>query len=253
MTTSTAAAPSFTIDELAAASGVPSRTIRLYQTKGVLPRPRRQGRVSFYSADHVARLRLIGELQERGLQLSAIRELIRIGDADVTVGEWLGLGDQLTQPWSDDVARSYTAAEVATLVAGRRPGTLAQLEHAGLLIPRREGAATTYIAVSPGLLDAALVLDDAGVDFATSAAAAAILRRRLGQAVAELAKLIIDRAGDGFGPPGTPEALAAAFEGVRVTGGEATRLIFTAEVERAVSRLMADGTLTAQLSRERPA
>jgi DNA-binding transcriptional MerR regulator len=252
MTATTAVSPWFTIDQLAAASGVPSRTIRLYQTKGVLPRPQRQGRVSLYSGDYVARLRLIGELQDRGLQLSAIRELISIGDGEVTVREWLGLGDQLTQPWSDDIPRPYSAREVAALLAGRRPGTLAELERSGLLTPQGE-AATTYMAMSPGLLDAALALDDAGVDFTTSAAAAAILRRRLAQAVAELAKLIVDRAGDGFGRSGTPDGLAAAFEGVRVTGGEATRLIFTAEVERAMSRLVADGTLTAQLSRERPA
>jgi DNA-binding transcriptional MerR regulator len=93
-----AAQPTFTIDQLAATTGVPSRTIRLYQTKGVLPRPPRPGRVSLYGAEHVDRLRLIGELQDRGLQLCAIRELVTHCDGDVTVREWLGLGDRLRQP-----------------------------------------------------------------------------------------------------------------------------------------------------------
>ena len=37
-----------TIDELAAQSRVPSRTIRYYQSKGVLPPPEIKGRVAYY-------------------------------------------------------------------------------------------------------------------------------------------------------------------------------------------------------------
>jgi hypothetical protein len=130
---------------------------------------------------------------------------------------------------------------------------LGELQRTGVVQRQGDGAGALYVVPSPGLLNAALALDDAGVALDTSAAAAAILRRRLAQAVAEVVRLLVERAGDGFGREGTPEALATAFEGVRTTGGEATRLIFAAEVERAVSQLVASGTLAAQLRRERSA
>src|SRR6266540_4593263 len=67
----------YTIDELAAAAGLPSRTVRHYQSEGVLPSPRREGRVAVYAASHLERLQLIGRLQDRGLRLDAIRDVLR--------------------------------------------------------------------------------------------------------------------------------------------------------------------------------
>jgi len=52
-----------TIDELAAASRVPSRTIRFYQSRGALMAPEIRGRVAFYGKQHVERLKLIAQLQ----------------------------------------------------------------------------------------------------------------------------------------------------------------------------------------------
>ncbi|MGZ6353720.1 MAG: MerR family transcriptional regulator, partial [Ktedonobacteraceae bacterium] len=37
-----------TIDELAHLSGMPSRTIRFYNTEGMLPPPTMRGRVAYY-------------------------------------------------------------------------------------------------------------------------------------------------------------------------------------------------------------
>ncbi|MFA9411238.1 MAG: helix-turn-helix domain-containing protein, partial [Deltaproteobacteria bacterium] len=66
----------YTIDQLAAHTGVPSRTIRFYQSKGALPAPVRRGRKAYYDARHVERLGLIARLQDRGLQIRAIRNLL---------------------------------------------------------------------------------------------------------------------------------------------------------------------------------
>ncbi len=71
-----ALSPEFTIDQLANQADVPARTIREYQTLGLLPSPRRRGRVGFYDDAHLARLRLIGRLQERGYSLAGIRDLL---------------------------------------------------------------------------------------------------------------------------------------------------------------------------------
>ena len=59
--------------ELAKQAGVPARTIRLYITQGVLPRPLRAGRDAAYGEEHLARLRAIRSLQREGLTLAQIR------------------------------------------------------------------------------------------------------------------------------------------------------------------------------------
>ena len=64
-----------TIDDLSARTGIPSRTIRFYQASGALPPPEKRGRVAYYGEKHVERLELIGNLQDRGLQIRAIRDL----------------------------------------------------------------------------------------------------------------------------------------------------------------------------------
>jgi len=61
------------LSELAERSGVPARTIRLYITQGMLPRPLRAGRDAAYGEEHLARLQTIRALQREGLTLAAIR------------------------------------------------------------------------------------------------------------------------------------------------------------------------------------
>ena len=66
----------YTVDDLAHVSGVPSSTLRLYQAKGLLPKPARRGRVAYYDDSHRARLDLIARLQERGFSLAAIKQVV---------------------------------------------------------------------------------------------------------------------------------------------------------------------------------
>ena len=54
-----------TIDQLAHEAGIPTSTVRLYQNRGLLPPPRRGGRMGYYNTEHRDRLRLIAHLQER--------------------------------------------------------------------------------------------------------------------------------------------------------------------------------------------
>jgi DNA-binding transcriptional MerR regulator len=79
-----------TVEELAIALDTKVSTIRLYQREGLLPPPELRGRVAYYVRAHVARLRLIAKLQERGFSLAAIRVLLetwqRGGNLDELVG-----------------------------------------------------------------------------------------------------------------------------------------------------------------------
>jgi DNA-binding transcriptional MerR regulator len=69
-------ADDLTIDELARRAGTRTSTVRLYQTKGLLPPPEIRGRVGYYSQAHLAGLRVIERLQKRGFSLAAIKDLL---------------------------------------------------------------------------------------------------------------------------------------------------------------------------------
>lgn len=75
-----------TIDDLAEAVGVPTRTIRYYITEGLLPGPEGRGKATAYTEEHLLRLRLIRSLTEQRVPLSEIRErLSRLSDEDTRV------------------------------------------------------------------------------------------------------------------------------------------------------------------------
>ena len=61
-----------TLAELAEASGIPARTIRFYIARGLVEGPVTAGRGASYTANHLARLQRIKELQSRGLTLAEI-------------------------------------------------------------------------------------------------------------------------------------------------------------------------------------
>jgi len=104
-----------TIDELSRRSGVTSRNIRAYQTRGLLPPPRMSGRVGFYDQGHVARLKYIASLQERGFSLAAVQALLDAWDAGRNLHEVLGFEEALTAPWSDTQPERFTAERLLEL------------------------------------------------------------------------------------------------------------------------------------------
>ena len=113
----------YTIDELAAVAQVPSRTIRFYQSRGALMPPEIRGRVAYYGPRHVERLKLIAQLQDRGLRIDAIRDLLAsIDRGEVDLAEWLGVEQQVQAPWANDQPRTVTEEELYELAGSRRPG-----------------------------------------------------------------------------------------------------------------------------------
>lgn len=62
--------------ELAAEVGISVQLLRSYQSKGLLPPPRHEGRVAWYGAHHRERLLHIRHLKERGLSLRMIAEAL---------------------------------------------------------------------------------------------------------------------------------------------------------------------------------
>ncbi|MFH8517559.1 MerR family transcriptional regulator [Streptomyces gelaticus] len=81
------------MEELAEQAGIPMRTVRFYRERGLIPPPRREGRIAWYDDHHLARLRTITGLLERGHTLTGIADLARTIESGRDVAEVLGLGE----------------------------------------------------------------------------------------------------------------------------------------------------------------
>ncbi|MEZ5142653.1 MAG: MerR family transcriptional regulator [Acidimicrobiales bacterium] len=238
----------YSIDELSALTGVPSRTIRFYQSKGTLPPPERRGRVALYRPEHADRLRVIAELQDRGLRLDAIRDVLeqveRGGDS---LYGWLGLGERLQAPWTDDRPLVVDHAELLRRLGfdeaapgRRRPGLVGELERAGV-VRRGHSLPATYVITSPELLDIVVELDAAGIDIPTALETGEILRARLGKAADELVRYFSSQTGRGFTGSADVDELAGAVDALRPLGSRAVQLIFAQEMERALRAFVESG------------
>lgn len=77
--------------ELARLAGITVRTLRFYRERKLIPPPRREGRIAWYDDHHLARLRTISALLERGHTLSGIAELAEAFDHGRDVADLLGV------------------------------------------------------------------------------------------------------------------------------------------------------------------
>ncbi|MYZ36277.1 MULTISPECIES: MerR family transcriptional regulator [unclassified Streptomyces] len=81
------------MEELAREAGITVRTVRFYRERGLIQPPRREGRIAWYDDHHLARLRTIAALLERGHTLNGIADLATAFESGRDVGEVLGLGE----------------------------------------------------------------------------------------------------------------------------------------------------------------
>ena len=230
---------SYTIDELAAQTGVPSRTIRFYQAKGALAPPVRRGRIAYYDDSHAERLRLVAHLQDRGLSLRAIRDLFqRTEGGRVSVSQWLGVGEQLRAPWTDDRPRICTEDELDQLIgSAARPGLVADLTRVGALRRETQTSPVTYFIPSPGMLQIALGLERSGVPLDATKVANDILRKQLGRAADELVQYFVKLVQSVDGP----DEVSRRFQALRSLGTDAVRLVFAQEIERSLRQALEEG------------
>jgi DNA-binding transcriptional MerR regulator len=238
-TTETSQPGEYTIDELAAKAQLPSRTIRFYQSRGALMAPEIRGRVAYYGEAHLERLKLIAQLQDRGLRMDAIRDLVTgIERGEVDLAQWLGVEQQVQAPWANDLARLVTEDELGTLVGKPRVGLVAELVRAGFLERRGD----QYLLESPALLGIGLRLEAAGVDLGTAIAAARVMQKHMERAVRELTELFVKGAGDGSVRIDDPVKL---LETLRPVGLDAVRIVFGRTMEQSLRKLLESGALAA--------
>ncbi len=157
-------APRMTIDELARQSGVTSRNIRAYQTRGLLPPPRVEGRVGYYDDNHLARLRYVHNLQKRGFSLAAIQALLDAWDEGRDLTDVLGFEEALTAPWTDEKPERVPLYRLLELFpeAADDAALLTRSIELGLLVP----VGDELDAPSPRLLHIGAELVAAGIPLA---------------------------------------------------------------------------------------
>ena len=147
----------YRVEALAAKADVSVDTVRFYQSRGLLPPPRREGRVAWYGDDHLERLARIRRLQGRGLTLATIARLLA-GELDAADE---ALVTAVATDADDDDA-SFTIEELAE--RSRIPlGLLQAVVKEGLLIPRRTGGQDRFTSADVDAGAAGLRLLEAGL------------------------------------------------------------------------------------------
>ncbi|GAA4054214.1 MerR family transcriptional regulator [Actinomadura miaoliensis] len=105
----------YRIDDLARITGTTVRHVRSFQERGLLPPPRVRGRVGYYDDTHLARIRLIIQMKERGYTLASIAEMITAYERGHNLADLLGLEKVITGRWSDEIPERLTLAEVVAM------------------------------------------------------------------------------------------------------------------------------------------
>jgi DNA-binding transcriptional MerR regulator len=154
-----AAMERLTIDQLANRTGMTVRNIRAHQSRGLLPPPVVEARTGYYDAEHVARLRLIQEMQAEGFNLKAIERLIE--GTSGAVDEALGFKRAALTPFGDEEPEYITADELNARLGGPFEEKIARkAEKLGLIRPFGDGR---WEVPSPTLLAAGEELVRQGV------------------------------------------------------------------------------------------
>ncbi|MET8448747.1 MerR family transcriptional regulator [Streptomyces sp. NPDC005209] len=174
------------MEELARLAGITVRTLRFYRERKLIPPPRREGRIAWYDDHHLARLRTISALLERGHTLSGIAELAEALDQGRDVADLLGIG----APTEEEPVR-LTPEELAARFEGEvTPENLGAAMELGYL--GTDGDEIVHI--SRRLLDVSSTLVREGIPLAEVLAAAGRVREHA-DALAELFTELVLRHG----------------------------------------------------------
>ncbi|POM24952.1 zinc-responsive transcriptional regulator [Actinomadura rubteroloni] len=162
---------SYRIDDLARMADTTVRNVRAFQERGLLPPPRMKGRTGYYDDSHLARIRVIGNLQERGFTLASIGEMLSAWESGHNLADVLGVERVLTEPWSGEEPEYLSISEVVEIFvpglveddfAGKSPELfpmLARAEELGFI----RWAGDRFEVPSPRLFRVGVELHAAGV------------------------------------------------------------------------------------------
>ncbi len=228
-----------TIDELSRETGMTARNIRAHQSRGLLPPPVVRSRTGFYGPEHVARIRLIQDMQAQGFNLRSIERLLEIGGAGGGSEEALQFERILLQPFGDEQPEVVTGGELADVFGEPLDGKLMhKAERIGALRPLGED---TWEVPSPTLLRASRELVSLGIPLDHALAVGESINKHTTAIAREFVRLFVKDVLDPIRAaeePGASDlaAAAAAVERLRPLASEAVLASFGQVMTQAVER-----------------
>jgi DNA-binding transcriptional MerR regulator len=230
-----------TVEQLAYETGMSVRNIRNHQSRGLLPPPEVRARVGYYGPDHVARLRLIQEMQAEGFKLSAIERLI--GEHGEDADRFVGLRQAVTAPFATEAPEVYTREELVEKFGADDDRLIEKAKKLGLLVDLGEDR---YEAPSPALIRAAEEVLAMGIELPAALAAIEKLNRNAQSSARTFVDLFVERVWKPFDEAGRPEEgwdeIIAAIGRLRPLAFDALnatfRLTLTTEIEKAFGEVL---------------
>jgi DNA-binding transcriptional MerR regulator len=230
-----------TIDELAHETGMTARNIRAHQSRGLLPPPAVRSRTGYYGQEHVARIRLIQDMQGQGFNLKSIERLLELGSPGGTE-QALEFERLLLQPFGTEQPEAITEEELGETFGSPLDRKLVgKAERIGALRPIGEG---TWEVPSPTLLRASRELVELGIPLEHALAVGESITKHTTAIAREFVRLfvkdILDPIRDGSEPSERALASAAeALERLRPLASDAVMASFGQVMTKAVERQMA--------------
>lgn len=243
-----AATSEYSLDELAQTSGVSQRTIRYYQSLGLLTRPAHRGNRAVYSAAHLVHLQAITQLQGEGLRLQTIRSMLNGADGGGTrVVDLLG-PNVAGSAWLQTSARTFDEGGLADLLGDAYPDQVSALVSAGYLERRAGPDRGVWFAASVPQLLGALELLRLGTAIELSAWSADRMRSQFRQLCEEFAVKWISESGRLYTGDATQQEFEANLETIRAVTWQSAAHVMAEEIEKVIhrvdeirDRLQADG------------
>jgi len=226
----------YTIDQLAGVTGMTVRNIRAHQSRGLLPPPAVRGRTGYYGPEHVARIRMIVEMQADGFNLNAIHRLLA-STAPGTATRALDFGRSLREPWEDETTEFVEAEELAGRMGapGPDPKLLAQAARLGIIAP---GAEERWEVLSPALLRAGEALVSLGIPIEAGLRVQEKLDRYADGIARAFVAMFVEEVWGPFEAAGKPEAdwprVQEALDRLRPLAVEAVNATFRRSMSKAV-------------------
>ena len=139
----------YRIDDLARLAGTTTRNIRVYRDRGLLPPPRRVGRIALYNDTHLTRLRLITSMLDRGYTIAHVKEMLGAWESGRDLADVLGLETAIVGSWATEQPETRPRADVERLIGD--PGAFDRLVTLGVI---RVDTETTATVTRPKLIEA---------------------------------------------------------------------------------------------------
>jgi DNA-binding transcriptional MerR regulator len=231
-----------TVEQLAAEVGMSVRNIRNHHTRGLLPPPEVRARVGYYNAEHVARLRLILDLQADGFNLAAIERLL--SGSDGLAERLLGLRRAVVTSFDAETPELVTGEELLKRFGEVEAKDAERVRKLKLLVPLGDDR---FEVPSPALLRAAEEVMALGISLHTALSLVERISRDCESISRGFTKLFLKEVWEPFEQAGQPderwEEVIDAVDSLRPLASEALLALFkqrmTAQLEDAFGKVLA--------------